>query len=186
MPIKTEPLPTAELLHEKFRYDPDSGIVYWRPRPPQDFTTYNAYRTWNSRFANQPAGWTLKGGKGKLYIALTLDYRKFLAHRAIWKMMTGKEPIEEIDHEDGNGLNKAWYNLREATRPEQMQNKSVRSDNILGIKNVRKLPGGRYQAYIRRDGKMKALGTYATPEEAYEAYEEAAKIYHGDFRYRDT
>jgi hypothetical protein len=174
-------LPPVELLNEKFTYAPETGEFHWKARPRQDFATYNAYSTWNSRFAGKVAGWELNGARGKRYICLTLDYNKFLAHRAAWKMMTGKDPISKIDHEDGNGLNNKWDNLREATQSQQHQNKKIKSDNQTGYKNVRRLPHGRYAAYIKVDGKFKHLGVYDTPQEAHEVYCTVAKELHGEF-----
>lgn len=95
--------------------------------------------------------------------------------------MTGEDPIGTIDHDNGDTLSNYWHNLREAIQTEQMQNKKIKSDNQTGFKNVRKLPSGKYAAYIKMDGKFKHLGVYDTPEEAHEVYCTVAKELHGKF-----
>lgn len=164
MTTRPKPMPSAEYLREIFSYDPETGAIWWK-----------------ERFRGKPAGWLLNGGRGKEYYCLTVDYQDILAHRAIWKMMTGQEPNATIDHIDGNGLNNRWNNLREAAQAQQRQNSIVRSDSITGVKGVRRLPGGRYQAYITIDGRFRSLGTYHSAEAANRAYLDAAITHHDEF-----
>ena len=37
-------LPTSEELHKLLRYRPETGFLYWRPRPREMFRTENAWR----------------------------------------------------------------------------------------------------------------------------------------------
>lgn len=52
---------------------------------------------------------------------------------------------------------------------EKMRNSKVRIDNILGVKGVRLVESGKYQARIAVDYNEKHLGTFDTLEEAIEA-----------------
>jgi len=45
----------------------------------------------------------------------------------------------------------------------------ARKDSVLGIKGITPTKSGKFQAYIRRDGKRRYLGTFETVEEAAEA-----------------
>lgn len=175
------PLPPADYLRDRLTYDKILGDLRWKHRPPIDFATYNAYRTWNSRFPGKLVGWKQHTNVGKHYICLDILGTTQLAHRIIWKMVTGNDPIRTIDHENGDGLDNHWNNLREATQAEQMKNKQIRSDNTIGFKNVRRLLAGRFQAYISIGGKFKSLGTYETAKEAHEVYCAVAKDIHGEF-----
>ena len=98
-------------------------------------------------------------------------------------MMTGDWPKDQIDHRDGDPLNDAFDNLREATNAENCRNRSVKVTNRLGIKGVSKAVGKRhgYQTAICVDGKKKYLGYFKTPELAKAAYDAAAARVHGAF-----
>lgn len=77
-----------------------------------------------------------------------------------------------VDHIDGNGLNNDISNLRWATRQENMWNKT------LG-KGYHKSQYGTFRARIAIDGKMTHIGTYATEEEAHDAYVKKANEIRG-------
>lgn len=105
-------------------------------------------------------------------------------HRVILSDMVGRplEKSEETDHIDGNGLNNCRDNLRLATHSQNNMNKRIRSDNTSGYKGVtydkRKK---KYFARIYKDGKVKYLGYFKTPEEAYEVRVKELAKYHGEF-----
>ena len=180
MPINAKSLPSRDYLIAKIIYDPETGSIIWKRRPLENFASYNAFKTWNSRFAGKEAGWQLKV-QDKIYVMLTIDYEKYLAHRVIWKIMKNEDPIEEIDHEDGDGSNNRWTNLREAGRPQNTQNRVTRKNSMSGYKGVRQLPNGKFQAYIVIDRKFTGLGTFGTPQEASEAYYRYAKTVYKEF-----
>lgn len=94
--------------------------------------------------------------------------------------MTGDEPFM-VDHRDTDGLNNVWENLREATKAQNRV-------NTIGIRNkTSRLPRGvwksgqLYRAQIMVKGEKHWLGSYATPEEASDAYQQAAQYFHGEF-----
>lgn len=105
-------------------------------------------------------------------------------HRVILARMLGREllPTEFVDHIDGNGLNNRRSNLRLATKSQNMMNQGARKDNTSGYKGVRwDKERKKWLAQIRINGVNKHLGRFSSKEEAYHAYCEAAKHYHGDF-----
>lgn len=176
MPVRVRKLPSAEYLKECFDYNPATGELTWRERPRSHFVSDAAWRTINARCAGKPAGTPTKNG----YYALQLDGQKNLRRaRIIWKMMTGNDPVE-VDHRDTNPSNDRWSNLREADRQGNTRNTHVRKTNKTGFKGVYRHKN-RFRAVIRVNGRGVHLGLFDTPELAHAAYEEAARVHHGDF-----
>lgn len=86
------------------------------------------------------------------------------------------------DHINGNTLDNRRSNLRVVTRTQNNQNVTIRKHNKSGYKGVSlEKKTGRWVAVIQANNKRIHLGTFDTPEEAYAAYCEAAKKYHGKF-----
>jgi hypothetical protein len=158
MPIVSDQLPDAEFLRQMFIYDPETGMLSRRSNQ------------------NKQAG-TISGG----YWTVRISRKKVRkAHRIIWKMMTGNDPADLIDHANNDGADNRWSNLREATNSKNMANrrKCVGSLN----KGVAKVTGSNsWQARIAVDGRLIYLGCYSSEQEAHMAYLTAARQYFGDF-----
>jgi len=104
--------------------------------------------------------------------------------RIIVSRMIGRplETYERADHIDGNTLDNRETNLRLATHAQNAHNTKLRKDNTSGYKGVGKHHGtSKWKARIMVDKKPVFLGLYDTPEQAYAAYCEAARKYHGEF-----
>ena len=181
-----KPLPPLERLNELFFYDPLIGNLIWKARPRSEFATQNAFSTWNSRYAGKVAGSRHVAG----YVEVAIDRKadaasrgalRHLAHRVIWKMMTGADPTSEIDHRDTDRSNNRWKNLRAASSSDNKANSKTFKNSQTGVKGVRMLSNGRYVAHIRMDGKYKHLGCFGTSGEAQEAYAKAGKERSGEF-----
>jgi hypothetical protein len=165
-----------ERLKELLRYDPETGLFYWLERPVR-LGFERTDKTWNVRYAGKIAGDEF--GKLRPRIRISVDKRRFQAHRLAWLWMTGEWPAEEIDHKDMNPLNNKWENLREATHSQNGMNRKSRSKYAKGV-TIHK-PSGLFQARIYKDGRCRCLGYHKTPEEAHRAYIAAAKDLHGEF-----
>ncbi len=98
------PLPAQSYLRECFDYDPDTGVLRWKVRPPEHFIDSKWAASWNAHWAGQEAGIVLARG----YRQVCLDYKKYLAHRIIFRIMTGVDPGELIDHRDTDPGNNRW------------------------------------------------------------------------------
>lgn len=83
---------------------------------------------------------------------------------------------EEVDHFDLNPLNNTDSNLRVVTRAQNLQNRSIQSNNTSGFRGVcyhkRK---GKWQANSRINGKFVYLGIFNTKEEAAAAVIESRR-----------
>jgi hypothetical protein len=166
---------TQERLKQLITYNKQTGIFIWKYRSENEFCSNPAYKKWNTRFANKEAGGI--AGRGYWYIKVEKTQQR--AHRLAWLYIYGEFPIYELDHIDGNKLNNKIDNLRISSRSQNMQNKRKTSaSNSLVILGVRKTPSGKYSSCIGFNKKYKYLGTYETPDEAFNAYvEEKRKIH---------
>lgn len=148
------------------RYSPKTGAWFWIAK-----TSPNVNRKWGD-----PAG----HHNGHGYLQITVDKKYYLSHRLAWFYMTGYWPKAQIDHRDCDRANNAWYNLREATRSQNLGNSKKRRDGRVKMKGVR-FHRNRYVAKIRVCGKGIYLGSFDTPEQAHAAYVKAAKKHFGEF-----
>lgn len=142
-------------------YIPETGEFFWKR---------------NGRKAGSE--WRMKGDAR---LVIKFRDRGHQANRVAWLIMTGAFPAHMVDHEDGDGLNNRWLNLRQATHAQNCSNARVRRDNALGLKGVSRRKG-RYTARIQANGERRLLGYFKTPEEAHAAYCVAAVELHREFR----
>jgi AP2 domain. len=89
---------------------------------------------------------------------------------------------EQADHEDGNGLNNTRLNLRPCNNTQNSRNAVRSKRNTSGFKGVTFDKGhGKWRAQIGVNRKVKYLGLFDTPEEAFAARCTAATHFHGEF-----
>jgi hypothetical protein len=87
------------------------------------------------------------------------------------------------DHWDGNPLNNQRANLRVASPRQNSGNAKLRSDNRIGFKGVSTAvrKNDPYYASICDHGVRVHLGIFPSPEQAAQAYDEAARRVFGTF-----
>ncbi len=155
---------TLKRIEEVLYYDPEDGLLFWKPR---------GIPKWDARFAGTQAGTVKRDKKLNVeYLCVAIDRVKYRAHRLIWWMVTGVEPDCNIDHEDHDGLNNRFENLRLANHSENQKNLSKRRDNTSGITGVRR-HRNKFIAAIQVGKTGIYLGIRDTIEEAAELRREA-------------
>ena len=169
-------LPSVDLLREFIDYDPLTGLLTWKWRDQRHFPKERLSRTWNKQFAGKKVGWLNANG----YLATRVNVQNLLVQRIVWKMVTGNEPPEQIDHIDGNRTNNRFENLRGADANEGAWNRGMHKNNKVGMKGVTKR-GNTFIARIYPKGEYIYLGTFKTAEEASKIYEETSKKIYGEF-----
>lgn len=162
---RPKPMPPTEYLRERLNYNADTGELQWKTGP----------------HAGEPAGTTINGDYYSIWFKdLGLQYP---VHRIIWKLVTGCEPADRIDHKDRNGFNNRWVNLRPATMTEQVRNRRRPPGNN-PYRGVYQTSKGSWMARIRVNYTIHNLGSFSSPEEAAAAYETAARAIYGEFYFK--
>lgn len=110
--MNTTKLPPVDYLRDRFIYNRETGEL--RLRHKVNSKPYSSNRK-------------------DEHLRLSINNVTYLVHRVIWKIVTGKEPPEMIDHIDRDKHNNRWSNLRGCTHSENQIN-SDRVENA--IKNI--------------------------------------------------
>lgn len=165
---------TAKRLREMFNYDRETGVFFRLPREAKT----QKDRTYNTRFANRPAGYICPRG----FHEISVDNKIYRAHRLAWLYVHGEWPENEIDHINGNTSDNSLSNLRPATRQENARNIGRRSHNTSGLKGVIWFKQTKkWRAALTVNNQHHSLGYYDTREAAYEAYCREGRRLYGEF-----
>lgn len=168
-------LPEAELLRKLFEYDPETGVLLWRPRPPEMFDQEHrewAAQIWNGRCAGKPA-LNLSSAQG--YKVGAIFGSKVKAHRVIWKLVTGEEP-NRIDHINGDRGDNRFANLRSVDHLRNCHNQATPTHNTSGQVGVTWNPSRlQWCASIKVAGKPHFLGYHDDFVDAVEARKTAER-----------
>lgn len=118
-------------------------------------------------------------GKGRAYTNwFTSKYE------AMHRMVAGVRGSEQIDHINNDPLDNRRENLRICSASQNLMNKLPHAGAAVPYKGVsfdkdgRKLP---YRAKIKVPEKLINIGSFATPEEAAQAYDAAAQEHYGEY-----
>jgi AP2 domain-containing protein/HNH endonuclease len=168
----------------------ENGHLFWKDewRPRKHFENEPAWKKWNARFPGKEAGTlrvkTRKNGIKVYRWVVEINGIQYYRAVLIFGLYNNKYPEgnETVDHIDRNTLNDKNDNLRIATKTQSSGNTSVRSNNKCGYKGVTYCKyTNRWRAIIRINGKATHLGRFDSPQEAHQAYVEAAKEHFGEF-----
>lgn len=155
-------------LREVLDYNPETGVLSWLVRLSPRCKI------------GQPAGVVKKG-----YRKISIDGRSYPASHLAWFHFYGVAPDDIVDHENLDKDDNRIANLREATESQNATNRPRSSLNTTGFKGVavynKQYTRAKYRSSIRVNKKRIFLGLFHTPEEAYEAYCQAAAKHHGAF-----
>lgn len=146
-----------------FTYDQASQLINYNP-----ITGEFTWKISQGKAKRGDSVGTIQGG----YKKLTLMNEQIKIHRLAWFLSYGAWPSGQIDHIDGNKLNNALSNLRNVSISINMQNRYATKTKKSGLPyGVTLHKSGKYRADIR-------IGTFATAEEASEAYMKAKRLIH--------
>lgn len=152
---------TQERLKKIIDYDQLTGIFIWKISRPKCHV-------------GAIAGCLCKDG----YVYVTIDKKRYEAHRLAWLFVYGVWPTNQTDHKDTIRHHNWIENLRDVTHSGNQQNRIMaNANNKIGFLGVY-LSRGKYMAQITVSGKNKFLGRFTTPEEAHQSYLAAKRIHH--------
>ena len=134
---------TQEYLKSILDYNPDTGIFVWKER----------------RKSNQKKG-KVAGTPSNGYIRISINFKKFRAHRLAFLYMEGRFP-EEVDHINGVRDDNRWINLRNVSKSINQRNSKLRKNNTSGISGVFWCKRTKkWRSCIKLNGKYKYLGYF--------------------------
>lgn len=119
---------------------------------------------------NSRAGWVHKTG----YVCVVVDGVSYYEHRLVWKLSTGYDPADELDHIDRDKCNNSMSNLREVDPSENTKNKPKYKNNNTGVTGVgfhKRV--GKWQARISTHGNLIHLGYFSDFDDAVKARKDA-------------
>lgn len=174
---------TKEFAESIFRYDYNSGKLFWKERTPSMFlgkkkSPEHCCAVWNACHANKEI--TYKNNYG--YIVARINKRPYLVSRIAWLLNYGVNPKFEIDHINLNKEDNRISNLRLASRFQNTCNRGLQGNNKSGYKGVSFCNvKNKWRARIMVHRKEKFIGYFSDVKLAHEAYKKAAIQYHGEY-----
>lgn len=157
---------TQEIVKSLFEYDEHTGIFKRKTGKHQGVKNIEKIGYIND----------------KGYLLISVLNKRYRAHRLAWLYMTGKMPVDQIDHINLNRLDNRFCNLRECNNEENNRNSRKKSTNTSGFRGVHfNKQTNKWQARARVNGKRHHIGLFNSAEEAGIAYEKYISNNHGDF-----
>lgn len=145
-----------EQAKELLRYDPESGLVFWKE---------NIGKARNGDIA----GWINKHG----HVQVRINRKSLYVHRLAWFFTFGELPIE-IDHIDHNPLNNRIENLRSVVHRDNMMNQRMSVLNTSGVVGVGwRNDNKKWRAEIEANGVREYLGCFNCFDDAVTARKQA-------------
>ena len=145
---------TQEKLKELLHYDPNTGIFTWK-----------IYRSSNAK-KGEVAGSAHCCG----YIQMSIDKKKYLAHRLVFLYMEGYFPENEVDHINRVRNDNRWCNLREISHICNLRNSSVQQNNTSNVTGINfHKHANKWRCEIGVKGKSIYLGIYSDFKDAVKA-----------------
>ncbi|HEV8525455.1 MAG TPA: NUMOD4 domain-containing protein [Terriglobales bacterium] len=106
----------------------------------------------------------------------------YRVHRLVAMAFLGLQPHQQVDHINRDTLDNRLSNLRVCTNAQNRLNSKQRSNSKAPYKGISyDKRSGKWRARIQVNGKTTWLGRFDTPEDARDAYRDAAVKHHGEF-----
>lgn len=153
---------TQERLKDLLHYNAKTGVFTW-------------VKTTNGVNIGDIAGTKLPSG----YVQITIDQKRYYAHRLAWVWVYGVQPPHYIDHVNRTKDDNRIKNLRPATNSENHQNQKKPLTNKSGVVGVCwNKAVSKWKAQIQVNKKTINLGHYSTIAEAANVRAAAKQKYH--------
>lgn len=168
-------LPDRDVLRKLLDYDPKTGKLTWKVRDVEMFSHCRRSpilicAKWNKKHSGKETFTTVTPYGYKMG---SVGGIKCLAHRVIWKWMTGEDP-KTIDHINGNGLDNRFENLRNVDMATNSKNVAIHKSNKSGFTGVCwSSRSSRWRAYITVNDKQFYLGMFQDKRAAVAARDAA-------------
>ena len=157
----------ADIFLKSLDYDPDTGILTWRPKDESKFDC----KRWNTRYAGKEAGCLdISNGYKNIMLKSEIFRRRFKYHRVAWLVFYGEWPSKQVDHINHIRSDNRICNLRDVTHQQNCRNRGMNSNNTSGVMGVcwhREV--GKWVAQSACKGEKIFVGSYASKEDAAEA-----------------
>lgn len=185
-PLSGREIATQKELNDAFLYDADTGILTWKRRPRESFSSLRQFVVWNIRYPGTEAGnKRLQSGKKKRSITTGKRAKSgmcvgfngsiYMAGRIIWTMVHGLIPKRMvIDHINGDPWDNRLCNLRCITTRQNTRNRGVSYTSKTGVSGVH-MVRGRFRARIRINRATINIGYFDTLDKAKAAREREEK-----------
>lgn len=163
-------------LKEALTYNKVTGVFTWNTRPLHHFKNTRSQNSWNSKHAGKIAGKFTDR-----YVQISVDKKRYLAHRLAFLFVNGSFPENVVDHIDGVTKNNAWENIRDVTKSGNSQNqtKVAKHNKYCTMLGVSYLPKwNKYLARIVIKKKNIRIGLFNSEQDAHNAYVEAKRRLH--------
>lgn len=170
----------SSYLHECFRYDSETGKLYWKVRPLSHFFDSRAAAIFNKKYPGNEFGSFQRSGKGGgVYRGGSINNKHFKTHRIIWAMAHGSIPDGvAIDHINHNKIDNRLENLRLVTDEENRRNCPLLKSNKSGFSGVHWYPHlKKWRSVINVNRKTIHLGYFNQKEDAVRARQLAQQQY---------
>ena len=140
------------------------GELFWKQRG-------------RSRQIGRPAGAVNRDG----YRRIKYMYKLYAVHRLVWTYH-GNDPVDFIDHINGDVLDNRIENLRAVTHSQNCMNRKMRRNSTSGIKGVHwNSKKEKWIACVGLNYKNYRAGEFDTKEEAAAAAAKLREKLHGEY-----
>lgn len=160
-PVPESPIPNTKLIRLTQGY---FAIV-----DEEDFERVNQYK------------WNLHKGKTTYYAIGSVVFNGVKVRMQMHRFILGNSS-PEVDHKNHDGLHNYKSNIREATKSQNMMNKSIKENTSSLYKGVSlNSKGGKWVAYISINRKKRHIGCFDSEIDAAKAYNSKAIELFGEF-----
>lgn len=116
------------------------------------------------------------------YVRINVNLKSYQSHRLAFLYMTGKFPVNHVDHINRIPSDNRWSNLRECTLSQNQANSSTQLKSFSGFKGVTWDKAAQcYRARISHNKKAYHIGHFDCKQSAALAYNKKAKELFGEF-----